>query len=450
MPTQVVKCANCNIVINEVLAFVSNKLDVMDEVSLSRICVSAFSNTDIATAKDLLFESVPSSKRKIQRKGKGEERQVREIDDIICLIKETDPDHIPIFVARELHKLPPVLFDHVDVTSLLKTLTKVQNDIKEIKQHYVTIEQLNDIKNASLVHYDTNVNKKRGANLFLDSFNLDSGPISILPMYCENLNEDNVPKSISHIEPNKNNQSVTISEEGISKTSSQNMNKKKRTTSKRKRVNKPFVSAHAVINTDDRTEEVGGMTHECVSSPERGHTAVEDVQSSATQNRCTSYIENQHQVPNILDSQHINNKGSFSQVTQQGEWKRQVPSDEWITVQKKRLSNRFLANTGKAVLGSEFKFKAAETLVPLYVYNVAKGVSVCDISTYIVNKMGISVTLEKVTMRTEKPYEAFKVYVPKHKLSNFMQDDFWPEGVAYRRFVNFRNRFTTEKTYCNN
>lgn len=52
-----VKCLNCNTVISEILASMQNKLDVMDESSLIRICTSAFSDEDIEVAKSLLYVS---------------------------------------------------------------------------------------------------------------------------------------------------------------------------------------------------------------------------------------------------------------------------------------------------------------------------------------------------------------------------------------------------------
>ncbi|CAB3235347.1 unnamed protein product [Arctia plantaginis] len=90
----------------------------MDEQSLVQICESAFSTVDIKVAKSLLFESL--SKRPTTRKREG--RTLRDLEDIISLFKETDPEKIPIFVARKLEKLPPVSFDHIDVTVLLKKI----------------------------------------------------------------------------------------------------------------------------------------------------------------------------------------------------------------------------------------------------------------------------------------------------------------------------------------
>lgn len=120
MASNVIKCTGCNMVISEVLAFVKNKLDVMDEDSLSRICVTAFTPEEIKSAKKLLFESVPTDKRNKIRK--GDKKAQRDIDDIIGLFKQTDPGVVPVFVARDLQKLPPVTFDHIDVTRLLKDI----------------------------------------------------------------------------------------------------------------------------------------------------------------------------------------------------------------------------------------------------------------------------------------------------------------------------------------
>ncbi|CAG9557752.1 unnamed protein product [Danaus chrysippus] len=51
MSENLIKCANCNVVISEVLAFIRNKHDVMDNESLVRICQSAFSEEEIDEAK---------------------------------------------------------------------------------------------------------------------------------------------------------------------------------------------------------------------------------------------------------------------------------------------------------------------------------------------------------------------------------------------------------------
>lgn len=101
--------------------------------------------------------------------------------DIINVFRSVEPDQFPIFVARDLEKLPPILFDHLDCTKLLKDLLLLQNEIKEIKKEYVTQTQLKDLKtdllkmqNDSLIPTSLcKLNMKRGGWL------LESGPVGL-------------------------------------------------------------------------------------------------------------------------------------------------------------------------------------------------------------------------------------------------------------------------------
>ncbi|CAB3247964.1 unnamed protein product [Arctia plantaginis] len=53
----------------------------------------------------------------------------------------------PVFVARELEKLPSLTVDHLDVSKLLKDLALVQAEVRLIKESYVTRTQIEDLKN---------------------------------------------------------------------------------------------------------------------------------------------------------------------------------------------------------------------------------------------------------------------------------------------------------------
>ncbi|VVC91890.1 unnamed protein product [Leptidea sinapis] len=117
--SHVLKFNNCNIVICEFLAFIQNKMDVMDEDSMVRLCNSAFTED-----------------------GKSQ----RDLNDIIYLFKGTDPEEMPLFVARELQKLPAITFDHIDVTRLLKDLLLFQNDLRTIKECFITKKEFSNLK----------------------------------------------------------------------------------------------------------------------------------------------------------------------------------------------------------------------------------------------------------------------------------------------------------------
>lgn len=117
----------------------------------------------------MLFDSVTTDQRKIIRKKRGKEG--RDLEDIVSLLKSIDPETVPVFVARNLERLPPLSIDHLDCTKLLKDITKLQRDIDTVKTDYATNKQLEELridvhkmKYASLPQSPfANVNARRGA-----------------------------------------------------------------------------------------------------------------------------------------------------------------------------------------------------------------------------------------------------------------------------------------------
>lgn len=441
-------------VINELLTFVNNKIDVMKEDGISQICTSAFTELEIKTAKDLLFDSIPSARRKKIRKGTGKTR--RDIDDIVTLMKEGNPESFPIFVARDLHRLPPVYFDHVDTTRLLKDILKLQQDVHKINEQFATKEQLNmlaldlnALKLTSLVNVnDTNttvgrVNFKRGA-AFRDSYEYNSGPMGLVHDVSENIVTNEGRKSPDDTETMYRNiiHSQTAHENGnhhlnasISKNNINNsieidnnsnvsvvcsrpcdslvMTHSASPSAERPPPRLPPSSPAAVRVPSPAPARVPAPAPNFTSAPERGHVAAR---------AAASEIERKQR--------------SLADIVREGEWKKPEHNDEWIVYQKRRLRNRFVGNRGSAT-DAEDCFKAADVKIPIYIYNVSKEVTVCQITRYIQRKTSLCVTMEKMNMKRPKDYDSYKIFVPKHKLSLFMSDEFWPDGIAYRRFVNF-------------
>ncbi|KAI5634168.1 hypothetical protein NE865_13124 [Phthorimaea operculella] len=138
------KCPSCRLIINELLAFLQSRMDVMSEKSLIDICANHNTVEEITTAKNLLFENVTTNLRQINRKS---DKKRKDIQDIVTVLKEVNPKTAPIFVARDLHRLPPVNFDHVDASSLLKNINDLRNEIDIIKKSYTTKHDIGDIKN---------------------------------------------------------------------------------------------------------------------------------------------------------------------------------------------------------------------------------------------------------------------------------------------------------------
>ncbi|KAI5635536.1 hypothetical protein NE865_11710 [Phthorimaea operculella] len=391
MSSSTVKCSSCNIVICEVLAFIQNKQDVMDEETLVRLCLSSFTAQDIESAKQLLFDSV-SQRKKSRRKAN---KSFKDLHDVIALFKESLPEDLPIFVAKDLQKLPPLTFDHIDATRLLKDMIVMKSELQHIKDTYVTQSQLMDaktelthLKNASIVsgpHFDY-VNKRRGGGL-QNSFCLNSGPFGL-----------------PHI---------------------------------------PTTSADRSTNLHQPSH-----SHSCVQagSPQLRHNSTKCNDSAQIDDAHSVCLQSQVK-ENSIDSVHFSTptptpakpKTMSEILASEGEWKEEERPEEWKIMQRKRLKNRFVSVQGKAAPEPTGKFKAADIKIPLFINNVDVRTSEDDdIKEYILSKSQVSVDLRKVKSKEQKQYNAYIVYVPKTKLSLFLDDGLWPEGVAFRRFVDFK------------
>ncbi|KAJ0171402.1 hypothetical protein K1T71_012952 [Dendrolimus kikuchii] len=176
MASNVIKCKNCNVVICELLEFIQNKVDVIDEEGIVQLCTTSFSDEDIETVKNLLFDSITTKQRNIPRKRIGKSQ--RDLYDVISVFKQVDPEGVPIFVAKELHKLPPVTFDHIDATRLLKDILILQKLFKNIKKRLV--DTTRDRKAGAYLAQRISLCIQRGnAASLLDTMPSDSGLVGL-------------------------------------------------------------------------------------------------------------------------------------------------------------------------------------------------------------------------------------------------------------------------------
>ena len=95
------------IVINELLCFIQNKLDVLPVDSISQLCVSTFCESDIEEAKKLLYDTCSDKTSTRFKKRQGVNKSHANIADIIRLLQEIGDD-VPQYAALNLAKLPPI------------------------------------------------------------------------------------------------------------------------------------------------------------------------------------------------------------------------------------------------------------------------------------------------------------------------------------------------------
>lgn len=381
-----VKCSVCNIVIDEMLSYIQNKLSSISEDTLVRLCTSAFTATEIQKSKSLLFDAVITAKQNIQRQGDGKEQ--RDIYDIIGVFRTEDPCSIPVFVARQLEKLPPITFDHLDCTKLLRDIVRLQNDIAAIKADYVTSDELEDLrkevqasKNVTPSRLSTcNVNARRGAWCY------DSGPLGLSHQHNSTLNDTtNINKD------------QTLS----SVSSSQNVTYRSIIMSGSRPTADNIVLRPAPVKTTEMSHHAEQMIALAEPAPNKGNSIPVPV-------------------PQNIETM-------------------QNDKDDWQTVQykKKKSNKRFEGQFGTAIT-TQGNFKAAERRVPMFITKVDKNSIVSEIADYIRSETNESVTLEKLKIRNEEYYSAYKFFVAESKVSLFLDNNLWPKGIIFRKFVHYK------------
>lgn len=433
MASNIVKCASCNVVINELLAFIQNKADVMDDISLIQLCSENFKEEDIVIAKKLLFDSIPNTKR-ITRKNKG--KSGRDINDIVGLLKSTHPDLIPIFVARDLEKLPPITFDHLDATKLLKDMLVLQREVAYLKKNCAKSTELTELKSevenlmrASMVNNPFEyVNMKRGLRLMeTDSFN--SGPMALQQLSPTSSPAEGMQINIDQFNAaSDNRQAPPLVTPALSPGEGSEHNLEPvqvETASSANGKSSPAPPVNGCVTPPQvqcKTASVADNERDITADAVLVNAASET--SSSKRMRMRTLAQVAAAGGTALNDGNGTHKSEEQQYV--GPWK--------LAKQKRRSSVNLLCR-GSADTGPDSKFKAATIKVPLFISNVCKDTNQNDIADYIKTKTKETVTLFKINNKTERGYSSFKLYVCRHKLDTFLSNTFWPNGITVRRFT---------------
>ena len=142
--SEITRTTDDSILIDELLCFITNKLDILPPIVIVQLCTSTFSDSDIEVSKKKLFDLCADETNSRYRTRQGAKKSAMNIEDVIKLLQEKGSD-VPEFVALDLSKLPPIAFDSVDVSALLNTIKKTQNEVDILR---ATIESHNAVSDA--------------------------------------------------------------------------------------------------------------------------------------------------------------------------------------------------------------------------------------------------------------------------------------------------------------
>ena len=131
-----IKMGTKELIVNELLCYITNKLDIMDQDSMILMCFKTFSDDDVIEAKSKLKDTCTTldilGSLRIGARS-GSDKKKKNLEDIISMAHKLG-DVGPTFVASDLRKLPPVNFDSVDVTHLLYRLERLETEAESRKE----------------------------------------------------------------------------------------------------------------------------------------------------------------------------------------------------------------------------------------------------------------------------------------------------------------------------
>lgn len=387
------KCNVCNIVIDEMLSYIQNKISVVDNDTIVKLCSTSFTSEEIQNSKTLLFGALSNYKSRTQRKGNGKEE--RDLTDILNVFRTVDSEILPVFVARQLEKLPPLTFDHLDCSKLLKDLKRLQDDVKNVKSTYATIEDLRLFKEEiKQTNCDVpvppprlsicNVNRRRGA------WCADSGPIGLSNIHNSTLNDT----AHTTTEPRLCNKTESLNDHYRS----------------------------ILISGRQTTEAAIDKQPLDLSAP-----------AGAVSQRADQLFEPSAPMLNVSTSAPNNALSNVNKA---------MPEHEWQTVKnRKRKSYRYRGQIGIANI-TDCNFKAVKHKVPMFITKIHKDSDESEIVKYILRKTQETVLLEKIEMKKAVDHKAYKFFVSEEKIPMFLDKNIWPKGIVFRKFVHFRYKTT--------
>lgn len=371
------------LIANELLAFIQHAIDTMDEISILQICKTNFKREEICSSKELLYRTL--GKADLMPSRRRDEKGERSLQDIINLLKETDPDDVPAFVAKRLHKLPPVTFDHVDVTRLLKdittlkaTLAEVQlkleaseSAISDLRAELLSLKSTDSVSRSSVA---SNVNMRRGAqNASVGSIESATTP-ECAPLAADERNSPR-PAADSPARP----AAMELTSRGTTSTPSRD-----------------YAAAAAAVPSR--------------RSQPQGKKPCEAPRKSVTE----------------------------------GSPKKQCDKEGFIKVERRKKKPASRNHHGNAPVGQEHSLRPEVRSTQLYVSRLHWSTKVEELVDYVRRKSKFTLRVERLASRHKVNFSSFVIRVPTHHLETFMKEDFWPQGVVFRKF---RGRLPADSRY---
>ncbi|XP_022828480.1 uncharacterized protein LOC111357915 [Spodoptera litura] len=385
------------------------KVDTLPETGITKICLSAFNSDDIENSRAITYANLAPTKKFLRRKEGSEQKSLQEI---IKIIKEADPEILPTFVAHNLNKLPPVSFDYIDITTFLKELTILKNDVAYIKSKpdidnkNVDVSSDINLLKSEIKELKTLIRGLREAHAASDGKHMDH--LSLRPYHSDKDTRNTL----------NNVQTTTNFVTGASESRFD------------------AIEGGSDINAAIVSERHGGPLDTCVITSARALTRTGSARARRPLVPAPALSTHQLTAGTETKSTHVL---SYRDIASAPPIEAHVNNDDdgFTLVSRKKTMPYKYKNTRGTLQSS--KLLAADAYAYVYISRTHKSTTVEDIKEHIQDLKEECIDVEKLTQTRETNFSSFKVKILSTKLNSFLRNDFWPQGFVFRRYRQSRS-----------
>ena len=421
-----------NIVIDNILCYLSTSRDSMKKDDIIRTCLAFYKLDDIVKSKEVLFSFI-GEKPKHRR---GEDRLVNEVQDIMFVFERCEIENVklPKFVSDSYNGLPPtsgfeVVAHHI--ISLIDEISSLRKEVVALKEARLAdniLQQNNDILQEDVLtikgelrklnHAIIESNIRRNSLLLsnvegscLEKLNSSKdGVIQSVDNECEPLNIDCAQSHVSNVSANEKNSNGTV--DSVSPSA-------------------PEVP-HDQLLMDRLLFDEGGPPSapsfsEVCSRPSKVS------QSDSGGSGCLNVAQNIGVFNSGMPLSHNNAVSMESRVSDDCSVR---DGDGFQLVQSKKKKKNIIGSKKE----SNSVLKSAVKSADIFIGNCDTDVTAETLSKYIRDELQVNVLKCESLVTRYDNYSSFKVTLRVNDRVKLLNSDVWPEGIICRKFYSRRTK----------
>lgn len=444
-----------NVIINELLCFVVNKIDLLRTDVIVQLCSERFDEKEIHDAKHMLHRIIESESRLIQRRS-GPEKKAKDMDDILGLVHACEPEKLPCFVAKNLNKLPPIAMKHVDFSAIISENMQIKYENEKLQSLCKeTAENCNKLVSSMRDTFESTMQKFQSELPGMVKGIIDDNVMNS-PVSKESTSQTSPKETVTSVlSPHEDNVNTTDSAASAAPQNSGNIPRDNKTVSSTAPLgdgsvrpkDKPKPSDNISSDLDDLINISDDDMH--LGFPMRGHSQRSNVNESRTYADKASLPEFPSLPP--VNKPHEGPTPYKQQIMPPGQRRPNatVPPPGIPPLMPSGPRPRGRGQRGATIgTGHYSGIKAADgaNIAQVFVSRLHPSTEMKTIVRHL-NALGITVSdaeeiipsnLKKGFV-TQKTHCSFRFDVPAHMFWSVKKSSMWPSGVLVKRYTPAKN-----------